>query len=330
MEWPIPQMTWVGFLLCFSGSWAKAFLIHNSGLDACLQVDPQGGEQISLVTCHPDAGPQQWGWDPVNRALFSLHIPGCLAIGEAREFAVAQLSHCGGHLHQTWGCSRKGHLSLQGLGLHLHGKLNAQEIFVLHRKDKFSRWKAVPGMANVCSGTPGPGDADKSPEKELITHRGESYAETTLSLERNPEDLSSWDSVQTANVTPTSNAPHTPSPTWAEGPLVAEKGANWKIAMMVLSPLAFVLGIALLISNICYNRKKKKKKKTLSALENYAQNGPRATLLPKGELSLGQGSPGAPDLPVSLSSSLQHGEILIEWKDGSITPLFASPGHLND
>ncbi|XP_068958009.1 uncharacterized protein [Petaurus breviceps papuanus] len=254
MEWPIPQMTWVGFLLCFSGSWAKAFLIHNSGLDACLQVDPQGGEQISLVTCHPDAGPQQWGWDPVNRALFSLHIPGCLAIGEAREFAVAQLSHCGGHLHQTWGCSRKGHLSLQGLGLHLHGKLNAQEIFVLHRKDKFSRWKAVPGMANVCSGTPGPGDADKSPEKELITHRGESYAETTLSLERNPEDLSSWDSVQTANVTPTSNAPHTPSPTWAEGPLVAEKGANWKIAMMVLSPLAFVLGIALLISNICYNR----------------------------------------------------------------------------
>ncbi|XP_043833842.1 uncharacterized protein LOC122735974 isoform X1 [Dromiciops gliroides] len=328
MEWPIPQMIWVGFLLSFLGSWAQAFLIHNPGLDACLQVDPQGGEQISLVTCHPDAGPQQWGWDPVSRALFSLHVPGCLAIGEAREFAVAQLSHCGNHLHQTWGCSRKGHLSLQGLGLHLHGQLNAQEIFVLRRKDKFSRWKAVPGMANVCSETLGPGGREKSPEKEPIMHRGESYAETTAFLERNEEELSSWDSVQTANVTPSSYLSHTASPTGVEGPQMAERGANWKTVMMVLGPLTVVLGVTILILNICYNRKRKKK--TLSALENCSQNGPKATLLPKGELSLGQGGPGTPNLPISLCPSLQHGEILIEWKDGSITPLFDSPGHLND
>ncbi|XP_051821887.1 uncharacterized protein LOC127540936 [Antechinus flavipes] len=316
MEWPLPQMTWVGFFIGFLGSCAKAFLIHNPGLDACLQVDPQGGEQISLVTCHLDAEPQQWGWDPVSRALFSLHVPGCLAIGEAREFAVAQLSHCGGPLHQTWGCSRKGHLSLQGLGLHLHGRLNAQEIFVLRRKDKFSRWKAVPGMANVCSETPGPGIGDQRRDQEPITAK----AETTVSLERNEEDLSSKLSVGTANVTPTSNFTHTPSPTWVEGALVAEKGKNWKTAMMILSPLAVVLGVIILILNICYNRKKKKK-----ALENYSQSGPRATLLPKGELSLGQGSPGTPDLPISFAPPLQHGEILIEWKDGSITPLFVSP-----
>ncbi|XP_044513181.1 uncharacterized protein LOC123231042 [Gracilinanus agilis] len=324
MEWPVPQMTWVGFLLWFLGSGTQAFLIRNPGLNACVQVDPRGAERVSLVPCHPDAEAQQWGWDPVSRALFSLHVPGCLAIGEAREFAVAQLSRCGDHLHQAWGCSRKGHLSLQGLGLHLHGRPHAQEIFVLRRKDKFSRWRAAPGMVSVCSETAGPGGRDRSPEKEPDPHR----AETTVSLQRNEEDLSSWDSVIIANVTSTSNLTYTPSPTWVEGPLLAERGANWKTAMMVLSPLALVLGVSILTLNICYNRKKKKK--TLSALENYSQSGPRATLLPKGELSLGQGGPGTPNSPASPSPSLQHGEILIEWKDGSITPLFVRPGHLNN
>uniref|UniRef100_A0A5F8H6W9 Uncharacterized LOC103102989 n=1 Tax=Monodelphis domestica TaxID=13616 RepID=A0A5F8H6W9_MONDO len=323
MEWPLSQMTWLGFLLWFLGSWTQAFRIHNPGLNACLQVDPRGGERVSLVPCHPEAEGQQWGWDPVSRALFSLHVPGCLAVGEAREFAVAQLSHCGSHLPQAWGCSRKGHLSLQGLGLHLHGRPHAQEIFVLRRKDKFSRWRAVPGMAGVCSETSGPGGRDRSPEKPITPG-----AETTVSLQQNEEDLSLWDSVVTANVTPTSNLTYTPSPTWVEEPLLAERGANWKTAMMVLSPLACVLGVSILTLNICYNRKKQKK--TLSALENYSQSGPRATLLPKGELSLGQGSPGTPGSPISPSPSLQHGEILIEWKDGSITPLFIGAGHLHN
>ncbi|KAL9822309.1 uncharacterized protein GJ701_017054 [Geothlypis trichas] len=93
-------------------------------------------------------------------------------------------------------------------------------------------------------------------------------------------------------------------------------GTNWKTAMLVLSPLAFILGLIILTLNVHYN----KKKKILSALKSSPAHSSRADL--REPAPLRRGPPPQPYLPPSRSPSLRRGEILIEWKDGTVTPLF--------
>uniref|UniRef100_A0A665SX41 Ricin B lectin domain-containing protein n=1 Tax=Echeneis naucrates TaxID=173247 RepID=A0A665SX41_ECHNA len=92
-------------------------------------------------------------------------------------------------------------------------------------------------------------------------------------------------------------------------------GVGWKITMLILSSLALVLGTVILILNVYSNRKK-----VVCVLKSY-------TVKPDAS------APGSPvpserapltehamRLPHS-SPTLHRGEILIEWKDGSVTPL---------
>nr|XP_061811480.1 arrestin domain-containing protein 3-like [Nerophis lumbriciformis] len=94
-------------------------------------------------------------------------------------------------------------------------------------------------------------------------------------------------------------------------------GMGWKITMLVLSSLALVLGTIILIFNVYSNRRKK----VVCVLKSYT---PRQD----------QGIPGSPvpserapltehamRQPLS-SPTMQRGEILIEWKDGTVTPLY--------
>ncbi|KAJ7412964.1 hypothetical protein BTVI_44640 [Pitangus sulphuratus] len=99
-------------------------------------------------------------------------------------------------------------------------------------------------------------------------------------------------------------------------------GTNWKTAMLVLSPLAFILGLIILTLNVHYN----KKKKILSALKSSPANSSRADLREPTPLRRGP----QPYLPPSRSPSLRHGEILIEWKDGTVTPLFDNVSYQMD
>ncbi|CAM5143919.1 unnamed protein product [Natator depressus] len=91
---------------------------------------------------------------------------------------------------------------------------------------------------------------------------------------------------------------------------------NWKTAMLVLSPFAFILGLIILTLNVRYNKKKK-----LSALKSYPESCSTAGLQEQSPLTVTAGS-WQRSIPDSRSPSLQHGEILIEWKDGTVTPLF--------
>ncbi|XP_040436171.1 uncharacterized protein LOC121081312 isoform X2 [Falco naumanni] len=99
-------------------------------------------------------------------------------------------------------------------------------------------------------------------------------------------------------------------------------GTNWKTAMLVLSPLAFILGLIILTLNVHYN----KKKKILSALKSSPANSSRADLREQSPLRRGP----QPYLPPSRSPSLRRGEILIEWKDGTVTPLFDNANYQTD
>ncbi|KAG9467389.1 hypothetical protein GDO78_015031 [Eleutherodactylus coqui] len=88
--------------------------------------------------------------------------------------------------------------------------------------------------------------------------------------------------------------------------------------MLILSPFTFILGVIILVLNVRIN----KKRKLLSALPNHVkphhkfgspyEQSPLTGKVDQSEyLSLDSNTP-----------TLRHGEILIEWKDGTITPLY--------
>ncbi|KAM9811223.1 uncharacterized protein ACB057_005204 [Neosynchiropus ocellatus] len=94
-------------------------------------------------------------------------------------------------------------------------------------------------------------------------------------------------------------------------------GMSWKITMLVLSSLALVLGTAILILNVYSNRRKK----VVCVLKSYS---------PRPEMCV-PGSPAANERarltehamrPPNSTPVTQRGEILIEWKDGTVTPLY--------
>ncbi|XP_062874133.1 uncharacterized protein si:dkey-245n4.2 [Trichomycterus rosablanca] len=86
-------------------------------------------------------------------------------------------------------------------------------------------------------------------------------------------------------------------------------GIEWKVTMLVLSSLAILLGTVILIFNVYQNRRKK----TVVVLKSYSSL----------EEASQPGSPVTKHLTnPSRSPSIRRGEILVEWKDGTVTPLF--------
>ncbi|XP_025030109.1 uncharacterized protein LOC112542181 [Python bivittatus] len=97
--------------------------------------------------------------------------------------------------------------------------------------------------------------------------------------------------------------------------LEADNGLSWRTALLVLSPLAFILGVILLMLSIQSNKKKRLlalKSRQVSCEEQQPLPG---SVRPSSKIQI---------IPASPSPSLKHGEILIEWKDGTITSLFDS------
>ncbi|XP_042311282.1 uncharacterized protein LOC121924171 isoform X2 [Sceloporus undulatus] len=317
-----------------SASGGDSFLIRNARLEKCIHASSHEAEKVSLSECKPHSHYHQWSWDATTHAVVNLNTGQCLSVSHAEEFALAHLEACGGDgLHQAWVCSKKGHLTLQGLGLHLTTKPGGHKAFLSQEKDKFSRWKTLANKI-VCATDPAtinPGFGDLVEEslvpsvwvlenKTTALNKLHSFSvETTTAL---PDTI--WGDLPNITSTLPKNegtsfeedqeryTHHKKHPRKAASS--RHTGANWKTVMLVLSPLAFILGLVILLLNIHYNRKKK----MLSALKSRQ-------VRQEAYLSLPGTTTTSPKMQMAPASpSLKHGEILIEWKDGTITPLFDS------
>ncbi|RVE68315.1 hypothetical protein OJAV_G00090800 [Oryzias javanicus] len=94
-------------------------------------------------------------------------------------------------------------------------------------------------------------------------------------------------------------------------------GMGWKITMLVLTSLALVLGAVILILSVYSNRKKK----MVCVVKSFS---PRGDASAPGSPLLSERAPlteHAMHLPHS-TPTIQRGDILIEWKDGTVTPLY--------
>nr|XP_055056029.1 uncharacterized protein si:dkey-245n4.2 isoform X1 [Misgurnus anguillicaudatus] len=315
---------WTFFLittLVFEES--TGFQIKNEELRKCIEVtEEQVGGRLTLQECRGDFARQEWHWNPVTRTLSNPQTGDCVTAPQIQDHEVVWLQACRSEEEdgegQTWSCSKKGLLTLHGKGLHLSARHDSSKLFLSKDRKKGSRWKTLANQT-VC-------------EEGNSTHHGQNVLqESQQTLWTGPRILTNihyWHSgskdvtaPKTTKVTQTTDALHEPqSSTGPEGPYVnvfpAEYGAGWKMTMLLLSSLALLLGLVILILNIYQNRRKK----TVVVLKSYT---------PTGEVS----QPGSPvpserapltqhPMNPARSPVIQRGEILVEWKDGTVTPLF--------
>ncbi|XP_067386997.1 uncharacterized protein [Emydura macquarii macquarii] len=316
----------------------QSFLIKNIRLEKCIQVAHHDSDQISLTDCKLHSQLQQWSWDLSTKSIISLKTKQCLTAHKLREFASARLEPCGDWERQTWACGKKGHLTLHGLGLHLNVK-EGHKVFVSREKDKFSKWKTLSDKTVCAVGptvVPRLGDPRQEAVDALVwdhkTNTISSSATIYTSSRGSPLESPASTLADEFNSTippPRSDQMHLATEKEVPAQFKTQLGlgrksagarptaTNWKTVMLVLSPFAFILGLIILTLNVHHN----KKKKLLSALKSYPESCSRADLQEQSALTVTAGS-WQRSIPVSLPPSLRHGEILIEWKDGTITPLF--------
>ncbi|KAM6964840.1 uncharacterized protein FYW47_007166 [Aplochiton taeniatus] len=308
---------------------STGFSIRNKLLGTCLQVQhwqeghPRGGKVV-LGECNPGSALQEWRWLPESQALSNLHTGECLTALRNEKQEDVRLHRCssgieagdveggwvGAEFSQAWSCSKKGHLNLQGEGLHLSAGQESSRVFLSKQHGHASKWRTM-GNHTLCS-------------RERTGYQQQHSQGRSLEPHKNSQPLPiSVDGGAGSNITDVGFASLPQSTKTPEDPTMIyfsmDYGMGWKVTMLVLSSSALLLGTVILILNVYFNRRKK----VVCVLKSYA---------PKGELSQ-PGSPVPNDRapltkhamrqPYS-SPSLQRGEILIEWKDGTFTPLYES------
>ncbi|CAJ1068525.1 uncharacterized protein LOC117819472 isoform X5 [Xyrichtys novacula] len=305
-----------------------SFKVQNKLLGKCLQVQEGSyGGRVSLGDCSPLSALQEWQWLPESQALSSHHTGECLtAPGE--QYEGVHLQPCiftaerdgtgdGGAMaeknreasSQAWSCSKKGHITLIGRGLHLSATQESTLVFLSREHKQGSRWRTLDNQT-LCSGR------DGKPHQHQALHHQEKPVEPELLPVEGTMD-SEVTEIYPAKEDPFSSH-STKSP---EDPTMIffsmDYGMGWKITMLVLSSLALVLGTVILILNVYSNRRKK----VVCVLKSYT---PRPEMSVPGSPAPSERAPlteHAMRLPHS-TPTLQRGEILIQWKDGTVTPLY--------
>ncbi|XP_056448528.1 uncharacterized protein si:dkey-245n4.2 isoform X1 [Gadus chalcogrammus] len=305
---------------------ASSFMIRNKLLGKCLQAQvgrPQG--RVSTVDCSPTNPLQEWHWQTGSAALVNGHTGQCVT-APAEQYEGVHLQPCAdrtegdggrnGRRKQAWSCSKRGHLTLQGRGVHLIATKDSALVFLSkEQKQHGNRWLTLDNQT-LCR------EMDDS--QRHFQNQGDPLhlvVSPSVISSTKPQpigDVLGFDDYQKDQVSEpvplfiSTKAPGNPTMVF----FTMDYGLSWKITMLVLSSVALVLGTVILILNVYSNRRRKK---VVCVLKSFS---------PREEVSI----PGSPvqseRAPLtSHAACLPHtspslrGEILIEWKDGTVTPL---------
>ncbi|XP_048398719.1 uncharacterized protein LOC125457927 isoform X1 [Stegostoma tigrinum] len=274
----------------------EGFNIKNVHLDKCIRANNEKN-RISLSECNPDSEQQQWRWDSRLNSIVSLKTEQCLTVHKANEFGTVKLEPCASGQHQAWICNKRGHLTLEGFSLHLSVKHGTNKVHISHEKGKLSKWRTLKDQI-ICKEA-----------NHIWQHEGH-HIEVS---ETQTENIEKSTAIPMVN-----NVSDASYPTFENITQMKENdktvrfklsdGTSWRVTMLVLGAIMLMLGLIILPLNVLYHNRKKK-----SRAEIGAESADEKTSLTTG-LKLQHDA--------SRSPSLRHGEILIEWKDGKITPLF--------
>lgn len=120
----------------------SALKIQNKLLGKCLQVtEGTEGGRVSLGKCSPRSPIQEWRWHQESQAVSNYHTGECLT-APREQYEGVHLQPCvfrtasgkdGDRREagsQVWTCSRKGHLTVVGKGLHLTATKESTLVFL--------------------------------------------------------------------------------------------------------------------------------------------------------------------------------------------------------
>lgn len=310
------------------------FMIRNTQLEKCIHAAEDTG-RVSLAKCKVSSLHQYWAWDLGTSSIINVHSNKCLTVMKSHNLHTLKIEPCEGRRNQAWMCDQMGYLTLYNQNLHLTAKQGTKKVFMSSGMDKFSKWKTLQDLP-VCGESPAPRNfvptfpLEHSTKKDPEEVTTEPYEINTINITdgiNSSPALPHMSEKTTATQVPadaytTDNGEEQFVSSWDRLTeriyVVEEDGSGWRIAMLILSPFTFILGVIILVLNVRVN----KKRKLLSALPNHVK--PHHKLGSSYEQSPLTGKADQSEYP-SLdcnSPTLRHGEILIEWKDGTITPLY--------
>uniref|UniRef100_A0A4W3I7V4 Uncharacterized LOC103180987 n=1 Tax=Callorhinchus milii TaxID=7868 RepID=A0A4W3I7V4_CALMI len=277
------------------------FSIKNVRLDKCIHANNES-IRVSLADCNPESEHQHWRWDFRTKSIISLATKWCLMVLKAKELGHVRLGPCGNGQPQAWACSKRGHLTLEGFSLHLNVRHRTHKMYVSSEKGKSSKWRTMKEKS-IC------GEANHD------THQQESPLEVTVSELRQTEsslaDVSEAQTRQTEQSTQISRTSAASYTTYPVFEVITSAREHDRTVRITRTDDGKSGGIVVRMIHILDSDTPVKRK--MLNITEIADSGDEKTSLTT-SLKLQHNK--------SRSPSLRHGEIMIEWKDGKITPLF--------
>ncbi|NXS64290.1 OSTB protein, partial [Brachypteracias leptosomus] len=263
----------------------EAFLMKNAKVKLCLEASPTSGNLL-LEDCDPESHFQDWSWQ--GHSLVNQGTRSCLTVVGANS---VQTSLCGS---TSWDCSDS---LLSPLG-------SSQGYLVANRKGVAlndvrglkAQWQDV-AERSVCE-EKAEAEQDRHFFAALASTHGYEHTagNATLALGISQEELEEL--------------------LWF---FRREDPAAWNYSILALSFITLVLGLLLLAINVARNRKRK-----IHEYREAAQAAQQAELEAKQALMSVQQeqSPAEPEKQEPLPQDQKAGDVVVQWKDGTITSLY--------
>ncbi|NXJ46643.1 OSTB protein, partial [Spizaetus tyrannus] len=262
----------------------EAFLMKNAKVKLCLQASPMNGNLL-LEDCNPESDFQDWSWQ--GDSLMNHGTQSCLSVVGANR---VQTSLCGSLGYTSWDCLNS---LLSPVG-------SSQGYLVANRKgvalDKVrglkAQWQDVADRS-VCKEK---AEQDRYfPAALASTHVYDHTAgNATLTLGIDPEELEEL--------------------LWF---FRREDPSTWNYSVLALSFMAMILGLILLAINIVRNRKRKIHMYREVETTQQAELEAKQALMPVQEYSPAEA--GEQEL---VPQDQRPGEVVVQWKDGTVTSLY--------
>ncbi|NXQ99914.1 OSTB protein, partial [Sagittarius serpentarius] len=266
----------------------EAFLMKNAKVKLCLQASPMNGNLL-LEDCNPESDFQDWSWQ--GDSLMNHGTQSCLSVAGADK---VQTSRCGSVSYTSWDC----------LNLLLFPLGSSQGYLVANRKGVAlnnvrslkAQWQDVAGRS-VCKEKAARAQQDRYFPAALASTRvyDHTAGNATLALGIDPEELEEL--------------------LWF---FRREDPSTWNYSILALSFVAMTLGLLLLAINIARNRKRKiRMYREAVQMAQQAELEAKQALMPVQEYS-----PAEPREQELVPQDQRTGEVVVQWKDGTVTSLY--------
>ncbi|NWQ61651.1 OSTB protein, partial [Neopipo cinnamomea] len=263
----------------------EAFLIKNAKFNLCLQASPIN-RNLLLENCNPESDFQDWSWQ--GDSLVNHGTQSCLSVSGADR---VQTSLCASTAYTSWDCSNS---LLSPLG-------TSQSYLVANRKEV--ALSDVRGLKAQWQDA-----ADRSVCEEKTGH--DRYFPAALTSPQVQEQTAG-----NATLPLGMDQQQLEELLWF---FRTEDPSTWNYSVFALSLATFILGLVLLTINIVRNRKRK----TLVS-RNAGQTPQQAELdAKKALISVQEHRPAEPQKQEPVTPDQKAGEVVVQWKDGTVTSLY--------